>query len=50
MSWITPRKLKYVISFVGLVGHCRKFTEGYSAGKVDPRYRLERPTCELIVP
>ena len=34
MSRTTSRKLTYVRSFVGLVGHCRKFTEGYSAGKV----------------
>ena len=45
-----PRKLIDVRSFVGLVGHCRKFTEGYSAGKLEPRYRMERVVCEILVP
>ena len=50
LSRPASRKLIDVRSFVGLAGHCKKFTEGYSTGKVEPRYRLERPTCELIVP
>ena len=50
MSWNAPRKLTDVISFVGLARHCRKFTEGYSVGKVEPRYTLKRPACELVVP
>ena len=50
MSWSAPRKLKDVISFVVLARYCRKFTEGYSARKVEPMYRLRRPTCELVVP
>ena len=50
MSWPAPRKMTDVRSFVGLAGNCRKFTEGYSAGKVDPMYRLRRPSCELVVP
>ena len=50
MSCPASRKLTNVISFVGIIVHSRKFTEGYSAGKVVPRYRLERPTCELIFP
>ena len=50
MSRPASRKITDVRSFVGLTGHCRKFTKGYSAGKVEPRYTLERPSCELIVP
>ena len=50
MSWPAPRKLTYARYFVGLAGHCRKFTKGYSASKVEPRYRLERHVCELVVP
>ena len=50
MSWPASRKLTDVRSFVGLAGHCRKFNEGYFAGKVEPRYRLERNACELVVP
>ena len=33
MSWPTPTKLTDVRSFVGLAGHCRNLTEGYSVGK-----------------
>ena len=50
MSWLAPTKLTDVRSFVGLAGHCRKFTKGYSAGKVESMYRLRKPACELIVP
>ena len=50
MSRPASRKLIDVRSSMGLAGHCRKFTEGYSVGKVEPRYRLERPGSELIVP
>ena len=50
MSRPASRKLTDVKYFVGIARHCRKFTKGYSAGKVEPRYRLERPTSELILP
>ena len=50
MSCPTPRKMIDVRSLVGLVGYCRKFMEGYYAGKVEPMYRLSRPACELVVP
>ena len=50
MSWIDPRNLIDVRSFVGLAGHCRKFTEGYSAGKMESMYRLREHACELVVP
>ena len=33
MSRPASRKLTVVRSFVGLAGHCRNLTEGYSAGK-----------------
>ena len=50
MSWDAPRKLTDVISFVGLVGYCKKFTKEDSTGKVESMYRLRKPTCELVVP
>ena len=50
MSWPTSRKLIDIISFVGLAGHCRKFTEEDSIGKVEFMYRLRKPACELVVP
>ena len=50
MSWPTPRKLTDVRSFVGLAGYYRKFTEGYSTGKVESRNRLRNLSCELVVP
>ena len=50
MSWPTPRKMANVRSFVGLVEYCRNFIERYSAGKVEPMYRLTRSACELVVP
>ena len=50
MSCPAPRKLYDAIYFVGLAGHCRKFNEGYSAGKVDSMYRLRKLACELVVP
>ena len=50
MSWPAPRKITNVRPFVGLAGYCRKFTEGYSTGKVESMYSLKRPTCELVVP
>ena len=34
MSWPAPTKLTDVRSFVGLAGHCRKFTKGYSASRM----------------
>ena len=34
MIWPAPRKLTKVISFMGLAGYCRKFTEEDFAGKV----------------
>ena len=49
MSWPAPRKLTYVRSFVGLAGHCKKFTEGYSAGKVEYMYRLRGPACNYRI-
>ena len=33
MNCLYPRKLTKVRSFVGLVGHCRKLTKGYSPSK-----------------
>ena len=50
MSWRTSRELTYVISFVGLAGYCRKFTEEDSVGKVESMYRMRKPRCELVVP
>ena len=50
MSWPAPRKLTDVISFVGLVGYCRKITEKYFANKVDSTYGLRKSACELVVP
>ena len=50
MSWPAPRKLTDVRSFVGLAGYCKRFTEGYSAYKVESMYRLRNPACELVVP
>ena len=50
MNCSTPRNVIDVRYFMGLVGYCRKFTEGYSTGKVEPMYRLKRPACELLVP
>ena len=35
MNWPAPRKLTDVISFLGLVGYCRKITEEYFPGKVE---------------
>ena len=49
MSWTASRELTYVISFVGLVGYCRKLTKEYSAGKVKPMYKLRKLACELVV-
>ena len=45
-----PRKLTDLRYFVGLSGYCRRFIEGYSAGKVEPMYRTRKPACELTVP
>ena len=50
MSWPTPIKTTDVRYFVVIAAYCRKFIEGYSAGKVDPMYRLRRLACELVVP
>ena len=50
ISWPTPRKLTDLRYFVGLVGYCRRFTEGYSVGKVESMYKLRKPACELVVP
>ena len=50
MSWPAPIRLTDVRSFVGLVGYCKRFIEGYSTGKVESMYRLRKPTCELVVP
>ena len=50
MSWPAPRELAYVISFVGLAWYCRKFTKEDSTGKVEPIYRLRKPTCKRVVP
>ena len=50
MSWPAPRKMINARSFVELVGYCRKFTEGYSTGKVEPMYKMKRHACELVVP
>ena len=49
-SWPDPRKMIDARYFVGLGGYCRKFIEGYSVGKVEPRYSMERHACELLVP
>ena len=45
MNWPAPRKLTDVISFVGLAGHYRKFTEEDFVGKVDSMYMMRKPTC-----
>ena len=50
MNWPTPRNLTDLRSFVGLVGYCRRFTEGYFVGKAESMYRLRKPACELVVP
>ena len=50
MSWPAPRKLTEVRYSMGLAGYCKRFTRGYSAGKVEPMYRLRRLACELVVP
>ena len=49
-SWPAPRKLTDVRYFVGIVGYCKRFTEGYSVGKAKSMYRLRTPACELVVP
>ena len=49
MSWPAPRKLTDLRSFVGIAGYCRRFTEGYFAGKAESMYRLRKPACELVV-
>ena len=50
MSWPAPRKMIDVRSFMELAGYCRRFTEGYSVGKVEYMYRLRRLAYELVVP
>ena len=50
MTWPAPRKLTDVRYFVGLAGYCKRFTEGYYAGKVESMYRLRKFACELVVP
>ena len=50
MSWPAPRKMTDVRYFARLAGYCRKCIEGYSAGKVEPIYRLKRLACEILVP
>ena len=50
MNWPTPRNLTDVISFAGLAGCCRKITEEDFAGKVESKYGLRKPACELVVP
>ena len=50
MSWSAPRKLTDLRYFVGLPVYYRRFTEGYSVGKVESMYRLRKPACELVVP
>ena len=50
MSWPAPRKLTDVRYFVGLAGYCKRFIEGYFAGKVESMYRLRKHASELVVP
>ena len=50
MSWLAPRKLTDVKSFVRLAGYYRRFTEGYFAGKIESMYGLRKPAYELVVP
>ena len=50
MSWPTQKKLTDIRYFVGLAGYCKKLTKQYFASKVNPMYRLRKPTCELVVP
>ena len=49
-SWLAPRKLTDVKSFVPLAGYYRRFTEGYFAGKIESMYGLRKLACELVVP
>ena len=46
----SPRKLTYVRPFVGLAGHCKRFTEEYYAGKVESMYKMRKPACEHVDP
>ena len=50
ISWNPPTKLTDLRYFVELAGYCKRFTEGYSAGKAESMYRMSNPTCELVVP
>ena len=50
MSWPAPIKLTYLRYFVGLAGYCKRFTEGYSAGKAKSMYMLRKHACELVDP
>ena len=49
-SWPAPRMLTYVRYFVGLAAYCRRFTKGYSVGKVESMHRLSKPAFEHVVP
>ena len=44
------KNLTEVRSFMGLVGYCKRFTEGYSVGKVESMNRTRKIACELVVP
>ena len=50
MSWPAPRKLTDLRYFVGLSGYCKRFIEGYSAGKAESMYKPRSPACELVDP
>ena len=50
MSWPAPRKVTDVRPSMGLEVYYRKFTKGYSVGKVEYMYGLRRPACEPVVP
>ena len=50
MSCPAPRNFTDIISFAGLARYCRNLTKKYSASKVNTRYRLSNPACELVVP
>ena len=40
--------LKLLRKHKSYVGYGKKFTTGYSTGKVEPRHRLENPPCEHV--
>ena len=50
MSWPAPRKVTHVRPSMGLARHYKKFTEGYSIGRVEYMYGLRMHACEPVVP